>query len=602
MTIRTLRAALLGRLRSGGPDDRGSLPMLMMVIIATAALGGIMLTNIIGASKSSSFAQLRVRSLAAAQSGIDAIVGQLRAASSSTDAGTGDSGRLPCYPSTSPLTSSTTGAPSANDAASTSYKATVYYYSVDPATLGSTDLNTDMPGGKRMLCSPSAGPYNPTDQVRTPKYALITSTGYGTPGSTATSRTVQTTYNFQVLNQNIDGGVIRLYPRTTTQANQWCMDAGSNPVAGSAITLQPCSASTPPASRQVFEYRQDLSIELVSSTNNPDVAGLCIDTTAQNSGKHTAGDAIVLAQCAVSDSQVCPSGYTSTTYHAAFPDKTCSVSPWNQQWSINDNAHLEDANPNNSNLNTSDLNGLCINFPGTQSDSGGTAGVALNLAACGSGTSNANLTWIPSATAGAGMASAATNQLVNFQEFAMCLDDTGQDPTASFMILYTCKQDPHPKALTWNQVWTQTPTPGAGPTQVLITTTKSGTTYCLKSPQTAGGYPVLVAQGSGCPASVAAAGTSSPYVWTVSQKYADDAKTSSLTYANQYTIKDSTTTSPAGGLCLGIGGNSDLYINVYTKAIVTTCDGSNGQKWNASAITSAATLTNTTELGSDTGS
>lgn len=587
MAIRSLRAALLVRLSRSGSDDRGSLPMLMLVIIATAALGGLMMSNVISASNTSTFAQQRVRSLAAAQSGIDAVLGQLRAVASSTNVATGDSGRLPCYTSTNPLTSNSTGAPSANDTSSTAYRVTLYYYSVDPATLDTADLNTDMPAGQRMLCSTNSGPYNPTTQVRTPKYALITSTGYGTAGSTAVSRTVQTTYNFQVLNQNIAGGQIRLFPASSSQTTQWCMDTGASPAPGTAVTIQACSTSTPPASRQVFEYRADLSIELVSSTTNPTVAGLCLDT-GPNPTKHSAGNPILLEQCSVADASVCPSGYTPTSYHAAFPTQACSVSPWNQQWSVDDNAHLE-----GSKTDQSDIDGYCINAASQ------TAGVALTLATCAGTVTDPKQTWIPSPSTGAGMAGAGTSQLVNFQQFAMCLDDTSGNTGALYMILYTCKQDPAPSKIRFNQKWTMSPALGTAPTTTLITTATGGVTYCLKSPQTVGGYPVLVAQSwGGCPSSVSTAGNNSPYVWTVSQKYSDSASTSELTYANQYTIKDSSSTP----LCLGMGATNDLLNSTYLKVITATCDGSNGQKWNADAIASAATLTNTNELGSNTGS
>ena len=44
-----------------------------------------------------------------------------------------------------------------------------------------------------------------------------------------------------------------------------------------------------------------------------------------------------------------------------------------------------------------------------------------------------------------------------------------------------------------------------------------------------------------------------------------------------------------------MGPNSDLLNGQYYKAVVTKCDGSTGQKWNANASLDAAKLTNTHE-------
>jgi hypothetical protein len=570
MTSSTVHSTLASRARALRNDDRGSLPLLMLVMIVTVALGGVMMATTINTAHVSSFSQDRVQEIHAAQTGIDTAVGQLRGARSSTDTTVGDSGRLPCGPWSG----------QADDAGHGSYATTIAYYDVDPATLDTNDRDsTTDRGGQKMLCT-SAGPYNSLTHVRTPKYALITSTGTVASGG---SRTLQTTYNFQVLDQNIPGGQIRLYPASSTQPTQWCMDAGSNPAVGIAVTLQACTQSNPPAPQQVWEYRADLSIELVESVTNPTSAGLCLDTGTSPTS-HPSGAAMLLERCRVADAGVCPAGTTPAAYHQANPNDTCAVSPWNQQWSVDDNGHLEGAKTDQS-----DIDGMCINA-GSQ-----TQGVGLTLAGCAGGTTDPAQTWIPSPTTGAGMASAANQQLVNFQQFATCLDDTGQDVNSSYMILYTCKQNPNPAKIAFNQRFIPAPALSAGPTAVLLTVVQNGTTYCLKSPKATGGYPVLVQRGSSsgqCPASVTAAGSSSPFVWTVSQLYSSNAQTDELPYATRYTIKDSSATP----LCLSPGLANDLLNGAYYKAIVTACNGSTAQKWNASSSLSAATFTNTTEM------
>ena len=68
-----------------------------------------------------------------------------------------------------------------------------------------------------------------------------------------------------------------------------------------------------------------------------------------------------------------------------------------------------------------------------------------------------------------------------------------------------------------------------------------------------------------------------------------DAAGNDLPYAQKYTLVD------GAGRCLGPGPNSDLLNGQYVKAVVATCDGTTGQKWNANASLDAAKLTNTHE-------
>jgi hypothetical protein len=519
MITRRLRA----RLARGG-EDRGSMAMVFLVIIVGVALGGLLLPVIISQTRSTTFDSTRIRSLDAAQAGIDMVVGQIR---STSGGGTyGDPGLLPCGPIAGTVTGTNPG----------SYTTTVAYYKIDPIA---------NPGATKMICAPNYGPYDPATNTRTPKFALITSSGVagaiGNGGSAG--RTLVTTYVFKTDDTNVSGGVIRIFPDSSGM--QYCMDAGSNPVAGSQIRLQVCSTANPPAAQQVFAYRTDLSIQLVSSAAGGNV-GLCLDAKTP----HSNGYPLYLDTCA-------PLG--SATY--------------DQEWSVDDNAHLEGAKSDKSGLD-----GYCINVAAQS------AGQALTLQGCSGGTTSTTQTWVPDPRAGAGMAGAKYKQLVNFLKFGNCLDVTGQNTGAAYLILYTCKQNPNPTSVTWNQIFTPTPALGTKPTVTeLITAGSDNKKYCLKSPFTLGGYVTVTTSGcTGKPAT-----DPSNLVWTVNQ--VQDATGADLSYDLKYTIKD------YNGNCLGLGASNDLHDGQYPKVVVTTCDGSTSQKWNADPSLSDFGLQNTSE-------
>jgi len=158
--------------------------------------------------------------------------------------------------------------------------------------------------------------------------------------------------------------------------------------------------------------------------------------------------------------------------------------------------------------------------------------------------------------------------VVNFAQFGRCLDVTNKDVTYAFEIAWPCKQAPDPTTLTWNEVWTMPTVPNGGISATgPIVTNKSGTLYCLKSPNStaAGAYYVVVAA---CPGSPTA-----DEVWTV---YGNTG-----TYETSYRILDK------NGYCLAAtdqyATNPDLFSNGYltSKIIMAACSGSTLQKWNA---------------------
>ncbi len=578
MSTPTLRRALLARLPRRD-DETGSMPMLMLVIVATLALGGLMLSMVLNQTSTTRFVETRVHALHAAQTGIDIVLGQIRDATQTdpnTGVTTGDDSQLPCGPWSG----------SAANTGTMQYSSSITYYNAMPLT-----------SANKMTCT-SAGPYFAgSPPIRTPHFAVIHSTGTdGSGNSSSVGRTIETTYIFKTNDMNIAGGTIMIYPAGSAH---FCMDASATPTVGTPVLVQPCSTTTPPNAAQVWAYRQDLSIELVSTAAL--TTPLCLDTGALPTS-HAAGNQILLEPCKVSDvtqwcgagvtpaqyaaansgqacvaQPMCPAGTTPAAFAANPPaaGETCQVSPWNQEWSVNNSAHLE-----GSKTDRSDTDGYCIN------DSAQTAGTALSLAACTiNNITDTAQTWVPSPTTGAGMAGAGNQQLVNYQHFATCLDVKGQNVNTPFLQLYTCKQNPDPTKVLWNQRFTPSPALGKTPTTVLlkVTNTVTATTYCLKSPLTAAGYPILAA----CPST--ATGNTAGFAWTVYPTVA--------AYADRYTIKDS---SGPPGLCLSSGLNSDLTDTGYYKVIVTGCTGGTEQKWNALPSGLDAALTNTHEVATVT--
>jgi hypothetical protein len=548
MTLRCLIPMFRGsRLR----DDEGSMALALLAVVITMLVGGLMLPMLVTQDRSSRFDTTRVHSLDSAQTGIDVVLGQIRAATRTDRNGNvwGDAGSLPC----GPISGSANGTSGGGDAASAgTYSVSIAYYTADPST------------ASKMLCAPGYGPYDPTTQSRTPRFARISSTGTdGPPGNGGSAgRTVVTTYVFQTDDANIPGGIIRLFPDSS--GGKWCMDAGSaTPAANTPVQLATCSSSTPPAAQQVFAYRQDLSIQLVSSVTDANPAGMCLDTA---STPHAAGVGIVLKTCAVADVTRC--------------SDITACSPWNQQWSVNDNAHIEGAKSDRSDPTKQFKDGFCI-------DAASQSAVPLTLQPCAGSTQDSRQTWIPSPTTGAGMAGATYGQEVDFGQFGTCLDVTGQNPDSTYLIMYTCKQDPNPAQVTWNQVFKPSPALGTGPTHVLLKTIDNNggggypnpTTFCLLSPGTAGGYVRVVTP---CPAS-----PTGLYDWTVYTL--QDGSGNDLPYKEKYQIVDST------GLCLAPGPNGDLYLGQYLKVVTAQCDGSTAQKWNANPSLDAARLTNSHE-------
>lgn len=562
------RARLLSRLRRRLPswrEDAGSMPMALLIVMVGMALGAIMLPIVITQDHTTSFDNRRVHELDAAQTGFDVALGYIRAATASGT--TGVTAKLPCAPDGKPLTGTVDGAGTEH------YSVTLAYYTQNPAGHDQTWL--DNPDNK-MTCVDGYGTYLHATDEYVPSYVLMTSTGTDTSSGSKSGRTLQTTYIVQTTNTNISGGTIAIYP----QSNGMCMAAAYSgaktpPPPGTNVALEPCETdktnlhtappdqlSPGPFPWQVWSYNADLSIQLVASQSTDYPNGLCLDATTP----HSNSSVVQLREC------------TSGTH-----EQGNGVS-WNQQWSIDDNSHLQGANSSGS-----DIDGYCINV-GTQQ-----AGTQLTLLKCAGGTTDGKQTWVPSPDAGAGSAGAANNQVVNFEQFGRCLDVTNQSVTGTvdgtpggnnFVIAYTCKQDPDPTKVAWNQKFDQRQVTYNGQSFTELVT-NNGTDYCLNSPLTAytskNSQYVNVVK---CPGTIGSSTTG--VLWTANGT--NDSKGDALPYADKFTVVDAT-----GDLCLTLTSGSDDAYNGYSKAIVTECDGSTAQKWNAQANVQTPLLVNTIE-------
>lgn len=494
-------------------DERGSLSLFLVVALVGLMLSALLVPMVITSARATRTTSSRVQALDVAQAGIDVTLGKIRAATDSS--GLGDESELPC---------TTTAAPIMGSVGPASYSVTVDYFTVDP---------DKFPNTLKMLCVPGYGTYDPTSGTATPSYARVTSTGaFDAPANGTTSgRTLISTYVLQTSNTNIAGGTIRIYPASASSP-ALCIDAGSStPVATTALLVQGCSTTSPPAGQQTFAYRNDLTIQLVSSVTTSYPRGLCLDSGTSPG----AGSAIILKSCPADG--VAP--------------------PYTQQWSYNDNGKYEAALPTSS--TNGGLAGLCLGIPAQN------AALPVTLLSC-----DGSQGWIPAPSVGAG--AAVQPQWVNANEFGRCLDVTNQDVNSAHLIDYPCKQNPYAGAVTWNQKFTP-PTPTAGATSATgpFYTNPNGTNYCLTSPLSAGGY-VTVQPCVGLLAS---------QQWTV---YGG---ASSLAYSTKYTIVDSS------GRCLGL--TLPASGEVWSAIAVDSCTGSTTQKWNASPNLTSPTLQNTRE-------
>jgi hypothetical protein len=496
-------------------DDQGSLPLALLVSIIGIGLSAFMSTLVMSQLHTTAFEARRVQALDAAQAGLDVGLAQVRSATKVNSSGVtvGDATQLPCAALTGTV-------------GNAAYSVSAAYYDADPQ---GHLADTTWISSHDVVCAAGHG----TRKV--PGYAVFTSTGTAWDAGTS-SRTLRGTYVVHTTNANISGGLVHVY-RGSTTLNDLCIDAGSGtPAAGTAVTMQLCNAG---AVAQTWAYDGNLQLQLVSSQGPSQVTGLCLDAGAT----HAVNGAVLLQPC-----------------------ETTTPGLYRQQWSINDSSNLV-----GSNSTGTDVDGFCFNVAGAN-----TPGSALVITKNCSGSYNNISTFSVDANVGAGQASSpvgqAIGQLVNYNQFGRCLDDTGQNPDATYMIAWPCKQNPNASKVAWNQRYTLPALPTAASfagtagnhATGTVTTTKT-TLYCLQSPMSADLYQYVTTK--------ACTGASNQQ-WTV---YGNTDQ-----YATSYQIVDGT-----GKYCLQPRDPNadppDLFqaVNKVAKIYVAPCDGSTLQKWNA---------------------
>jgi hypothetical protein len=367
-----------------------------------------------------------------------------------------------------------------------------------------------------------------------PVTATLSATGTGSPGGSLAAgapdtRTVQATYTFKTNNENITGGAIQLGEPIV---NPLCMDGGTTPV-----TMQLCDAGG--SSDQRFAYTTDLAVKLVGSETAAVPAGSCLDADLP----HSSGSLVTLQPCL---------GRTAR-----------------QQWSLDNYSNFQGT------ADGVNLDGFCINLRNP-----GQVGSQLIIGGC-SNIHNQR-SFRPQPGTGAGMASAATGQLVNYKQFSRCLDVTNHLWDWEYMIVWFCKQAPDGN-VPWNQQWTL-PTvvaPAVKTDPERIRTAGSGNPgACLRTPTSTTGFVTM----SLCP--LTGTLTDDRLKWTV---YGNTG-----TYATSYRIMDTY------GNCLAPAdltvASPEVHVDGTAKLRVVPCTASELQKWNAPAnLNEPLALTNTNE-------
>ncbi len=261
-------------------DERGSLPLAMMLTLAGTSLSTLIVPVVINQVRDTQSTVERAKALHAAQAGIDMVIGSIRASA-------GSIANLVCMPAAAPVLGVIgSGLPGR-------YQVSVEYQDA---------------AHKPLPCASKL-----SHLLTVPSYAVITSLGTaeGAAGQAIVAgdpqtRTLTATYVFRFTNANIEGGLVRFY------GGAYCLDAGSgSPGTGTIVTTQPCN---PGSTRQTFAYTKYLTLQLVSSKTAANPLGMCID-----SGPSPVSGALL-------QFQVCG---TSVTV------------PYYQRWNLNDSSNFQ---------------------------------------------------------------------------------------------------------------------------------------------------------------------------------------------------------------------------------------------------------------------
>jgi hypothetical protein len=504
---------------SGRTADDGSLTLAMLLVLVGVSLTALMTPMLMRQVASARTAMTWAHALPAAETGLHVALAQIRASN-------GDIDELPC----GPLSGDVVAAGTAR------YEVSIDYLSADPAGnvdtsyLASASSSDPWIVSHRIACSG-------TGTTSTPLYALMRALGTDAPTGAITAvpnRAIWAVHKLATTITDIPGGQIRTWPDGTAL----CFDAGSaQPAVGTPVRTQPCVGGA----QQIWAYQPNLTLLLASTRESTQ---LCMDAGSP----HAVGAVVKLQQCG------------STTQPR-------------QQWIYNANANFEGTS------NGVSQDGYCFNVESPNAPDSRVVLGSTASSTCLNGF-NERQSFEPEPVVGAGAAPATANgqtQLVNYKQFAACVEIPGANPTAyNYVMARACKQEPGGDA-DWNQMWAvPTPTGTAVTATGQISTTcdntpnsaakcTNGVAYCLRSPLTTatGTYAAAV------PCSSGGVGLT----WT---RYGSNAST----YEQRYQIVD------ANGRCLtSLENTTATVFGDIHKVAVRTCDGSTLQKWNAAANT-----------------
>lgn len=526
-------------------DDGFALLSVILLMTVVTFFGIMMLGLVLAQTGPTLLTNKNSRTQGAAQAGLDAAASQLRNAESVDGSGLmmGDIHKLPC----------TVQGAVDGTGGSLRYAVAVQYFVSDPA-----GHNTAWRATNALTCYTGTGTNGGVRSV--PHFAIMSSQGFDDTAvvkAAAANRVLEATYTFQLTTRKVSGGMIM-------DANStYCLVADSAS-AGSYIRykLASSNACASQTDQNSWSWRDDYMIHLTSTDKDGKIP-LCL--TGRATG--TAPIAMTLVKC-----------YTGST------------DPSGQRWSWTGAYTWQGQNA----ANTAYANTYVVNQDSAVGD-----GDLLSVS-----TSTANVSLTPLGAVGKGAASYATHQVVNQNYFGRCLDVTNTNIYYSYMIAYPCKQDPSGAgAFDWNHKWYYAE-PGDGVTYVNTTIrVNNGSDFCLVTASSTGlkGSPVWSGYNSkfvrfdysGTATSNGAAVSNCVAATTVWKRYgySTDPKLA-------YTFVDS------NGLCLSAAGpkiTQDGGAGTWTSIVVSTCDGSDNQKWNVPDIPVSASLNGYQEVTGRTG-
>ena len=468
---------------------------VIMLIMLMGALSVLLLGVVVAQVRPTIFADKNSRTVFAAETGIDSALSQVRSALGAPDI----SGNIYGNPQLLPCTVQG----NVNASSSTlSYRVTMTYFGEDPAGKDETWRTNN-----KLICTPGSGvPVSPS-------FALLAAEGLdaGVPGlaTTAGDRLLETIYTFQVTNNNINGGTIYAF------GDKHCLQASGQTVGSTVIYVDAaqCGADDP---RQLWTYDTDYGIHL--SVTDLGTTPLCMTGNSDTGGNIN----VTLTKCTAGNTR--------------------------QMFSWEGGARWRGQNAANTNYAS-----YCLTAGASYSDAD-LIGTTLKYGTC-LGNNETSGSWDPDPRVGAGAASKATNQIVNFLEFGRCMDVTGENITTAYMIDYPCKQDPSGGSkLNWNHKWSYSEPSGligSLASQQITVTNKGGhgvsnAVYCLSTPSSTAN-PAYVKFVTPCTSSL-------------DQKWTRSAEMS--TYADSWTFTD------RYGRCITLGDKLD---GAWSKLIMADC-------------------------------